>query len=134
MSSSRKSATVCNNSGNAMSPLARPGVRSSVAIVDMCLIGFMGSSNLALNLTPCMNSSQPERGLLKSANIEECLSASRKFADIQHQAQSLFYRRLLLLRNVQVRTKSFLDLHKPGHCRDQTVLFDDRVLAHLYIA
>src|SRR5437773_12582841 len=70
MSSSRKSATVCNNSGNAMSPLARPGVRSSVAIVDMCLIGFMGSSNLALNLTPCMNSSQPERGLLKSANIE----------------------------------------------------------------
>src|SRR6266581_39143 len=71
MSSSRKSATVCNNSGNAMSPLARPGVRSSVAIVDMCLIGFMGSSNLALNLTPCMNSSQPERGLLKSANIEE---------------------------------------------------------------
>src|SRR6266516_7667261 len=71
MSSSRKSATVCNNSGNAMSPLARPGVRSSVAIVDMCLIGFMGSSNLALNLTPCMNSSQPERGLLKSANIED---------------------------------------------------------------
>src|SRR5437867_13417079 len=70
MSSSRKSATVCNNSGNAMSPLARPGVRSSVAIVDMCLIGFMGSSNLALNLTPCMNSSRPERGLLKSANIE----------------------------------------------------------------
>src|SRR5213592_467916 len=78
MSSSRKSATVCNNSGNAMSPLARPGVRSSVAIVDMCLIGFMGSSNLALNLTPCMNSSQPERGLLKSANIEQ-LSCSYMF-------------------------------------------------------
>jgi hypothetical protein len=30
----------------------------------------MSSSNPALNLTPCMNSSQPERGQLKSANIE----------------------------------------------------------------
>jgi hypothetical protein len=30
----------------------------------------MGSSNPALSLTPCTTSSPPERGQLKSANIE----------------------------------------------------------------
>src|SRR6266481_4551115 len=70
MSSWRKNATACKNSGSAMSPLVRRAARSSVAIVDMCSIGFMGSSNPALNLTLSMTSSRPERGQLKSANIE----------------------------------------------------------------
>src|SRR2546430_16122032 len=69
-----KSATACTVSGSARSPLGRPGVRSSAAIGGTCSIGFMGSSNPALNQTPCMNSSQPERSQPKSANIEITLT------------------------------------------------------------
>ncbi len=60
MSFWRKSATVCKNNGSATSPLAKLDGRSSAAIADTCSIGFMGSSNLALSLTPCMNFSRPE--------------------------------------------------------------------------
>src|SRR5436190_970345 len=60
MSFWRKNATACKNNGSAMSPLAKSDGRSSAAIADMCSIGFMGSSNLALSLTPCMNFSRLE--------------------------------------------------------------------------
>src|SRR5205823_14470992 len=70
MSSWKKNATQGLGSGNAMSPLVRPDARSSAAIVGMCSICFMDSSNLALNLTPSTTSSPPERDPPKSANIE----------------------------------------------------------------
>jgi len=70
MSSWKKNATQGLGSGNAMSPLVRPDVKSSAAIVGMSSIGFMDSSNLVLNLTPSTTSSRPERDLPKSAKIE----------------------------------------------------------------
>ena len=70
MSSWRKNATACKCSGNVLLPSGRRGVRSSVAIDGICSAGFMNSSNPAWSLTPCMNSSQPERRRPKSANIE----------------------------------------------------------------
>src|SRR6266849_8674262 len=84
MSSWRRRATACKGSGIATSLWARLAVKSSAAIVARYSIGFMGSSNPALSLTPCMTSSPPERGLPKSANIEENIEVHhiRKLADL----------------------------------------------------
>src|SRR5437667_12686941 len=71
MSSWRKSAIVCKHSGNALLPLGRHAAISSTAIVARFLIGFMSSSNLASNRTPCMNCSPLEAFQPKSARIEE---------------------------------------------------------------
>jgi hypothetical protein len=48
------------SNGTAMSALDRRSEKSSTAIVVMCSIGFMGNSNPALSLTPCMNFSRLE--------------------------------------------------------------------------
>jgi hypothetical protein len=55
---------------HAMSLLGRPGAKSSVAIVGMCSIGFMGNSNPTLNLTPNTNFSRLEPTQPKSTKIE----------------------------------------------------------------
>jgi hypothetical protein len=73
----RKWTTASPTSGKLMSTLARPAVRFSAAIGGMCSIGFMGSSNPALNLTPCTNSARPEGVNKKSANIEVQLGVKR---------------------------------------------------------
>jgi len=53
-----------------LSPLDRHSEKSNVAIVIICSIGFMGNSNPALSLTPCMNFSRFEPTQPKSAKIE----------------------------------------------------------------
>src|SRR6266516_4287561 len=74
MSSWRKSATACKRSGDALFPSERLGVKSNVAIDDICSTGFMSNSNPALSLMLCMNFSRLERWRPKSANIEARLS------------------------------------------------------------
>lgn len=66
----RKNASPYKRSGNAMSPLGRHAVTSSVAIVARFSIGFMSSPNQASNQTPCMSCSPLEAFQPKSARIE----------------------------------------------------------------
>src|SRR5205085_2736432 len=70
MSFWRKNARACKHSGKAQLPLGRHAVKSSVAIVVRCSIGFMPSSNLASNQTRCMSCSPLEGLQPKSARIE----------------------------------------------------------------
>jgi hypothetical protein len=65
----RKNASDYKRSGNAMSPLGRYAVTSSVAIVARFSIGFMSISNQASNQAPCMNCSPLEAFQPKSARI-----------------------------------------------------------------
>src|SRR5205085_7183496 len=74
MSSSKKNAIACKPSGNALSPLGRRAVKSSVAIGGICSTGFMGNSNPVLNLKRSMNFSRLETDRPKSANIEPDLT------------------------------------------------------------
>ena len=62
--------TACKSSGNALSPLEKLAVKSSVAIVDTSSTGCMTNSFPALNLRPCLTFLPPEAALPKSANIE----------------------------------------------------------------
>src|SRR5437588_9474917 len=96
MSCWRKNAIACKNSGCAMSPLAKPVARSSVAIADLCLIGFMGNSNPALNLTPCMNFSRLKPTQPKSAKIEsEQAPLIQEYS--RHASRGLLASQVLLL-------------------------------------
>src|SRR5437763_3590176 len=87
MSFWRKNARACKHSGKAQLPLGRHAVKSSVAIVVRCSIGFMPSSNLASNQTRCMSCSPLEGLQPKSARIEKrfmFLKLTRYYAQKYH--------------------------------------------------
>lgn len=70
MSFWRKSERACSSSGNAPALLARHAARFNAAIGGASWSGFMSSSNLESNPTPCMTGSPLEAAQSKSAKIE----------------------------------------------------------------